>query len=326
MNSKTRESFNNYVKNFNIQSWVAPTIDDLNSIPKGDMPGDKIVISQAHVDKANKIFPELLKKAKDHFGVNLSEKLVVSVHGGSGVGKSETASLLSYYFNNINIKSYVLSGDNYPHRIPMNNDAQRYRVFRENGLKALKDEGKLTDEILQIIEQLKEKDLDADSNYTEKYPWLIEYQAYGRESLKGYLGTKNEIDFDRINNIIAKFKSGEKIINLKRMGRKEDELWEDSVDFGDTKVIIIEWTHGNNDNLVGVDIPILLNSTPKETLEHRMKRNRDGAIDSPFTTMVLKIEQELLHSQSEKAKIIVTKSGSIVSHEEYLKLMIIEND
>ena len=44
------------------------------------------------------------------------------------------------------------------------------------------------------------------------------------------------------------------------------------------------------DRYEGVDIPVLLNSTPAETLAHRQARNRDGRADSPFTTMVLELE------------------------------------
>ena len=105
------------------------------------------------------------------------------------------------------------------------------------------------------------------------------------------------------------------------MGRELKDLWYDEVDFTDTKIMIIEWTHGNNKMLKGVDMPILLNSTPQETLEHRKSRNRDGGTESPFTTMVLDIEQNLLHSQSPHAKIIVARSGEIVSHEKYMELM-----
>lgn len=70
-----------------------------------------------------------------------------------------------------------------------------------------------------------------------------------------------------------------------------------------------------------VDIPILLNSTPQETLEHRRTRNRDGAVDSPFTMMVLELEQELLKRQAYKAKMIVSKKGELLTYEEYEKQM-----
>ena len=101
----------------------------------------------------------------------------------------------------------------------------------------------------------------------------------------------------------------DKDIFLKRMGRTEDERWYDKVSFADTNVLIIEWTHGGNENLRGVDVPVLLNSTPEETREHRRLRARDGKTDSAFTTMVLEIEQEELDRVGKQAKIIMAKSG-----------------
>ena len=70
-----------------------PVIPDLDAIPTGDMPGDKVQITQGHVDKAQSIFPrlwELLQPLLADDG-----RAVVAVHGGSGVGKSEIGSLLA---------------------------------------------------------------------------------------------------------------------------------------------------------------------------------------------------------------------------------------
>ena len=105
------------------------------------------------------------------------------------------------------------------------------------------------------------------------------------------------------------------------MGRTDTELWYEEVDMSAKDVLLVEWTHGNNDLLNGIDIPILLNSTPEETLAHRRARNRDGKTDSAFTTMVLEIEQNLLKSQAHKAKIIVAKSGELLSYEAFEELM-----
>ena len=88
-----------------------------------------------------------------------------------------------------------------------------------------------------------------------------------------------------------------------------------------TQVLILEWTHGNSDYVSGVDVPILLNSTPEETLAHRRARARDKGVDSPFTTLVLEIEQEKLKRQAHKAKIIVSKSGEVISYDQYRELM-----
>jgi len=240
----------------------------LDHMIHGDMPGDKIAIEPQHEDKASKIYPVLLKMLT-------GERTVVSVCGGSGVGKSEIASLLGTRLTEEGFPAYVMSGDNYPHRIPVENDAERERVYAEGG----------------------------------------------REALTAYLGTPKEIDFDLVNRILADFKEGKSPIAMKRMGRTPEEKWFDEVDFSKTRVLILEWTHGNSDYLRDVDIPILLNSTPEETLAHRRARARDKGVDSPFTTMVLEIEQEKLKQQASKARIIVSKAGELISYEDYQKLM-----
>lgn len=250
------------------------TPDLPDNIPHGDMPGDSVHIKGDHILKAQTIFPALMdeigKIKKDD---PERQKIVVSVCGGSGVGKSETASLLSFYLNSMGIGTYTMSGDNYPHRIPEYNDLERERVYAESG----------------------------------------------EEGLRAYLGSELEINFKEVNEILRLFHAGENTIYLRRMGRSETELWYEPVDFSDIDVLMLEWTHGNNDNLRGVDIPILLGSTPAETLAHRLERNRDKAPDSPFITMVLGMEQDLLTSQSPKAKIILSKKGDIISCDEYIR-------
>lgn len=162
---------------------------------------------------------------------------------------------------------------------------------------------------------------DAEPKNIVKYPWYESYIRNGAMGLQGYLGTEKEINFFEIQNIVKEFKSGAEKIWLKRMGREDTELWYEEVDFSEKDILIIEWTHGNSKNYTGVDIPVLLNSTPKETLAHRRSRNRDGAVDSPFTTLVLELEQKLLRRDAHKAQIILSKNGEILTYEEYTKLM-----
>ena len=292
-------------------------IVDIANVVHGDMPGDKVSIDDTHIAKAKTIFVELLDKVKQ---LN-KEKIVISVCGGSGVGKSETASLLSYFFKSMGIGSYTLSGDNYPRRIPMYNDGERLHIFRESAIRGMIKDGTYTKERFDIIHKLQEENMDANKANVENYPWYESYIKNGSEGLAGYLGTDNEIDFKQIESIVKEFKDGKSKIYLKRMGRDAAALWYDEVDFSGINILIIEWTHGNSKNYNGVDIPILLNSTPAETLEHRRLRNRDGGIDSPFTTLVLELEQNLLIRDAHKAKIILSKAGEILSYESYLDLM-----
>ena len=289
-----------------LQNWQAPAVPEV--IPQGDMPGDKVQIGQGHIDKATTIFPLMLKEM-DRLD---SDKIVVSVFGGSGVGKSETASLLAWYLNCAGIGAYVMSGDNYPRRIPMYNDAERNRVFRTAGLKGLLADGAYSDDVQAQLNILWEQELDAEPAKVAEFPWLASYQKHGRSALAKYLGTALEQDFDEINGVIANFRSGAENGWLKRMGRTEDARWYSQVDFRDINVLILEWTHGNNAALEGIDIPILLNSTPEETRAHRRSRARDGKTDSAFTTMVLEIEQAELDSRAPFAKIIIAKSGELI--------------
>jgi len=296
------------------REWVAPALPA--EIPHGDMPGDKVSINGGHIAKANLIFPRLCALLSATLAQNPAQRAVVSVCGGSGVGKSETASLLSYYLNQSGIGAYTLSGDNYPHRIPFFNDAERLRVFRVAALRGLLAAGEYDAARAEILAKLMQEGREADPSAQQEYPWVAIYQQAGRAGLSGYLGTQNEIDFAELSGILAQFKSGKEEIFLKRMGREEPVLWYDAVDMRNISVLVVEWTHGNNDLLTGVDIPVLLNSTPEETLAHRKLRARDGAPDSAFTTMVLEIEQGLLRSQAHKAKIVVSKSCELLTPEQ----------
>ena len=302
--------------------WTPESIEDTDSVPTGDMPGDKVKIGPGHIKKSQVIFPKLLDLLIPVLESNPYERAVVVVCGGSGVGKSEIASLISLYLNRMGIGSYTLSGDNYPHRIPKYNDAERLRIFRQSGIRGLIAHGQYPEGRSAVLKDLQASGSDSNPDCAKTHPWLSVYQAAGRAGLKNYLGTPNEIDFRELSGLVAQYKNGASNIFLKRMGREETELSYELVDFRGKHVLVIEWTHGNNHNLLGVDIPILLNSTPQETLEHRRLRNRDGATDSPFTTMVLAIEQEMLVSQASNAKLILSKSGDIVTYRDFAELML----
>ncbi|WP_420176056.1 sucrose phosphorylase [Luteococcus sp. OSA5] len=302
-------------------AYSLPALTDPASIPTGDMPGDKVQIDEGHLAKAEVIMASLWPMLQTSLAASPHHRTVISVHGGSGVGKSETASVLAAFLRHNGLGAYVMSGDNYPRRIPRDNDAERLRTFRSEGLKALVASGGYDEQAKQALAELQATDRDADPAECAQHPWLAAYQKGGAAALEQYLGSSQEIDFDEVSAILQAFHDGAESLHLKRMGRELDQLWYDDVDVRDVQVLVIEWTHGNSGNLRGVDIPILLNSTPEETLAHRRSRARDGATDSPFTTMVLGIEQAHLHEQAHRAKIIVNKAGQVISHAEYLESM-----
>lgn len=300
----------------NIASLEIPS-----DIPHGDMPGDKIEIGESHIAKAKTIFPVLVKELKEKMTANPYRRAVVAVCGGSGVGKSEIASLLSYMLEQAGIGSYTMSGDNYPHRIPMYNDAERLHTFRVCGIRGMVDAGVMNPENFAKVKEWQIAEDDANKAHIETDAWFKSYFEAGSKGLDEYLGTPKETDFAEVDQIMKAFKDGADKLWLKRMGRDEASLWYDEVDMSDKQVLIVEWTHGNSDYMTQVDIPVLLNSTPQETLEHRRSRNRDGKLDSPFTTLVLELEQNKLVNQAHKAKIIVTKSGEIIDFKQFSELM-----
>lgn len=299
--------------------WAAPAVPQ--DIPHGDMPGDKVCIDESHIRKAVAVFDAIRPMIAEALAKNAAGRCVISVCGGSGVGKSETASLLSFFLREIGMGVYTLSGDNYPHRIPMDNDAERMRVYRSGGLRGLVGSGVDPSAHREELLALWAEERDADPAVCAAYPWMAAYQKTGRSRLAEYLGSQQEIDFDELSDIVAQFKQGAPSLYLKRMGRERDALWYEKMPVQDVQVLVIEWTHGNSDHLLGVDIPVLLNSTPAETLAHRRARNRDGRPDAPFITMVLGLEQRMLEAQAHKARVILSKSGEVLSYAQYRKIM-----
>lgn len=290
-------------------------------IPYGDMPGDSVQIDAGHIRKADVIFPALLPILRDALSASEHRRAILAVFGGSGVGKSEIASLLSYRLQEIGVGAYTLSGDNYPRRIPMYNDAERLRIFRAYGVRGMIGDGVYSQETRRALDGLWKEEMDPDPAKAREYPWLASYQKHGRAALASYLGSEQEQDYEELSSIAGQFKSGAGKIWLKRMGRTDTALWYDEVDLSDVGVLIIEWTHGGSGRFDGVDIPILLSSTPAETREHRRARARDSKTDSAFTTMVLELEQRLIEERAPAAKLIVSKAGELLSLDAYRSAM-----
>lgn len=193
------------------------------------------------------------------------ERVVISIYGGSGSGKTTIATALQQYFLSEGIGCYLLGGDNYPHRIPKRNDEERLRVYEEAG----------------------------------------------EEGLREYLGTPKEIDFDCINQVLAEFHAGKDTITLRHMGREDGDISSEETDFTGVSVMLVEWTHGGSEYLKGVDIPVFLESSPEETKERRIRRNRDENAASPFICRVVELEHEKLDIQKGHARLVVGKDKEV---------------
>lgn len=262
-------------------------------------------LAREQIRNAERLFPLILEKTEER----KEKKTIISVSGGSGVGKTGMAFLLQNMFEKQGKKSLIISGDNYPHRIPMYNDAERIARFRMSGLNGLITERLYTDEVKEKLLELQKAGRDAEEQ--EDMQWLSIYQKYGDKALTDYLGTDQELDYEAVSNLLMQFHGGTSQLLLRHMGRTPDDIWYDRRDVSDTDILILEWTHGNSACLQGVDVSVVLISTPEETLENRKKRNRDTAIDSPFVARVLRIEQKKINDGLDRADIIQDMHGRI---------------
>lgn len=262
-------------------------------------------LAREQIRNAERLFPLILEKTEER----KEKKTIISVSGGSGVGKTGMAFLLQNMFEKQGKKALIISGDNYPHRIPMYNDAERIARFRMSGLNGLITERLYTDEVKEKLLELQKAGRDAEEQ--EDMQWLSIYQKYGDKALTDYLGTDQELDYEAVSNLLMQFHGGTSQLLLRHMGRTPDDIWYDRMDVSDTDILILEWTHGNSACLQGVDVSVVLISTPEETLENRKKRNRDTAIDSPFVARVLRIEQKKINDGLDRADIIQDMHGRI---------------
>ena len=114
-------------------------------------------------------------------------RAVAAVCGVLGVGKSETASLLAHYLQQIGVGCCVLSGDNYPRRIPAQNDAERLRIYRCGGIRGLLTANCYTAKRSAALMELMEKELDASAEQTKGTSLADCLSAGGTRCLSGYL-------------------------------------------------------------------------------------------------------------------------------------------
>lgn len=269
---------------------------------------ENVQIVEAQIQNANILFPILSEKIAE---LGNREKIVVAVSGGSGAGKTGMARLLKESFEEQGIGAFVVSGDDYPQRIPIYNDAERLRIFRMGGLRGLIEEHLYSEKIAAVLMDLQKENRDADESLVSQYEWLLAYQKSGDRALFEYLGTEKELCFSELSALLAAFKAKEETIWFRRMGREVHEVWYEKTEVQDKQILILEWTHGNSGFLTGIDVSVVLMSTPEETLENRKKRNRDAGIGTPFVARVLRLEQQKIEENLHRADIVQDMQGRI---------------
>lgn len=318
LSEKDYDYFADKLNSFDI---ISNEVKEHQNIHGGDMPGDKMDVKTGSILQTRNLFPVLSEKICQALSKNQYGRAVVSIAGGSGSGKTVLASLMSYYLNLAGIKAYTLSGDNFVHRIPEENDAGRRRVFRHNGVRSVVDAGFGSEKVFsEIMAMQKEEDKTGKFSMTDSI-WWNSYLEGGRKALRRHLGTPHEQNFSEMNDVLNAFRDGARAIWLRRMGRDDTAFWYEKKDFSDTSVIFLEWTHGLSEYLTGIDISVFLNSTPEETYAFRQARGRDANAKSDFIQLVIELEQQLLLSEAPTADLIVNRQGNVISFDEWKRIM-----
>ena len=304
----------------NNKDYIIPSnLPDI--IPEGDMPGDKILITDLHLLKTKRIFPLLIEDLNNKELLEEGKRWVVSIFGGSGTGKSEIAAILAYYFSQNGKSSYILSGDNYAIRTLYENNYERINLFREAGVKALIKEGLYNFQVKEVLDDLWLDYKDFDEKLGKSYSFWPMYFKAGCKVLADYLGSKAEMDFDHVSGVIKDFKAGKSNSMLKRKGEKAFDVWYEGVDFTNTDILFIEWVLGNSKHITGIDSSVLLDSIPEETIEHRRSRARDSFIDDPYVMTVLHYEGKRVEESVNEDTIIINNQGEIINYSDYQELL-----
>lgn len=288
-----------------------------NSASASSEETEVLIISDGARNSADRILPLIAERMNSQYADQ--KRIVIAVAGGSGAGKSAISSLLSHAMNDLGVFTVRLSGDNYPRRIPEQNDAERYRLYRVAGLQYLLSNGLYNSQVRSDLRVLQEAGSEFDPEQVKNYSWLQQYQMAGIEALKQYLGSDSEQDFNDINRVIAAFKNGDHSVWCKKMGRVDIARWYDNVQFPDCAVMIIDWTHALSTNLTGVDIQVLLASSPAETQAIRVARGRDKFADSPFVASALKLEQKSINDRADCNTMIFNRQGNLISLDQFQK-------
>ena len=118
-----------------------------------------------------------------------------------------------------------------------------------------------------------------------------------------------EVDLNRLDNDIAKFKTGAKIIEKPLVHYDENRFSTEQLIVKEAVVAIVEGTY--TCQLHSLDYRVFINRTYTETRKHRLKRAREEQND--FLEQILLIEHQIIRRYKTRANFVIEKDFSVRS-------------
>ena len=157
---------------------------------------------------------------------------------------------------------------------------------------------------------LKAKPMHTDNYYMslpeERNQWR---EAHGRESIGD-----TEYDWETINKNLADFRAG-KVTEMPCVDIVTDQVDRLITDFAGVDVLILDGLYAIKTD--DVDMRVFIDITYEQTKKAQLRRGKEA--QTPFRTMVLEREHEVVTSLRKMGDLFVTHSYEVYAKEEYLK-------
>ena len=134
-------------------------------------------------------------------------------------------------------------------------------------------------------------------------------EAHGRESIGD-----TEYDWDVINKNVADFRAG-KVTEMPCVDIVTDQVDRLITDFAKVEVLILDGLYAVKTE--DVDMRVFIDITYEQTRKAQLRRGKEA--QTPFRTMVLEREHEVVTSLRKMGDLFVTRSYEVYAKEEYLK-------
>ncbi len=118
-----------------------------------------------------------------------------------------------------------------------------------------------------------------------------------------------EVRLDVLEQNVAEFLGGADSVVKPLVVYEQDEITQETLDFGEARVLIAEGTYTTL--LPNTDTRVFIDRSYLETRAHREKRARHKSELDPFIDQVLAIEHEIISSHKADADLIVTTDYTV---------------